>query len=100
MALNSKQRKKLRSMANTLNDLLIVGKANVNESVTTQAENLLEAHELIKCKVLESSELTAREAADALVETTGAECVQVIGRKFVLYRETSRDDVKKISLDD
>lgn len=79
MALNSKQRKKLRSMANTLSDTLIVGKFNVNDSVVSQAENLLEAHELIKCKVLEASELTAREAADAIVEQTGAECVRSSG---------------------
>ncbi len=100
MALNSKQRKKLRSMANTLNDTLIVGKFNVNDSVVSQAENLLEAHELIKCKVLEASELTAREAADAIVEQTGAECVQVIGRKFVIYRRSNRDDVEHLSIDD
>lgn len=100
MALNSKQRKKLRSMANTLSDTLIVGKFNVNDSVVSQTENLLEAHELIKCKVLEASELTAREAADAIVEQTGAECVQVIGRKFVIYRRSNRDDVEHLSLDD
>ena len=97
MALNSKQRKKLRSMANTLSDTLsTVGKFNVNDSVVSQAENLLEAHELIKRKVLEASELTAREAADAIVEQTGAECVQVIGRKFVIYRRSNRDDVEHL----
>ena len=99
MALNSKQRKKLRSMANTLSDTLIVGKFNVNDSVVSQAENLLEAHELIKCSALENSGLSAREAAEQLASRTGAEVVQVIGRKFTLYRETSREGVEKIQLD-
>lgn len=100
MALTSKQRKKLRSMANTLNDTLLVGKNNVNEAAIEQTHKLLNDHELIKGKVLEASELTAREAADILVDRTGADCVQVIGRKFVLYRESDRDDIEKIRLDD
>jgi RNA-binding protein len=99
MELTSKQRKKLRSLANTLEVVLIVGKDNVTSGVVSQADEALEAHELIKCSVLETSELTAREACDKLCELTGAQGVQVIGRKFVVYRETHRKDVKKIELD-
>lgn len=100
MALTSKQRKQLRSMANTLNDTLLIGKYNINNAAVEQTHRLLTDHELIKGKVLEASELTAREAADILVDRTGAECVQVIGRKFVLYRESTRKDIKKIELED
>lgn len=99
MALTSKQRKKLRGMANTMDPVLIIGKNDINEGVVQQTEDALEAHELIKGSVLETSDLTAREACDELVRRTGAEPIQVIGRKFVLYRETHRDDVKKISID-
>ena len=48
--------------------------------------------------MLESSSLTAREAAQELAERCGAEVVQVIGHKFSIYRETSRTDVEKIKL--
>ena len=58
----------------------------------------LEGAELIKCSVLESSSLDVREAAEELAERCHAELVQVIGRRFVLYRETSREGVEKIQL--
>lgn len=99
MSLTSKQRKVLRGMANTMEPTLIVGKENVSTGVVMMAEELLELGELVKCSVLETSELTAREAADQLVERTGSECVQVIGRKFVLYRRTHRTDVATIDVE-
>ena len=49
------------------------------------------ARELIKIKVLENSEYSAREAADALCEALGCECVQVIGRKFVLFKQKKKE---------
>ena len=52
---------------------------------------LAAARELIKLKVLENSEYDAREAADILCEAIHAECVQVIGRKFVLFRKKPKE---------
>ena len=63
-----------------------------------QAEQSLEAHELIKCGVQDGSDLSAREAAGELAERTGAEVVQVIGHRFSLYRESSRTDIEHIKL--
>ena len=71
----------------------------INEGLIAQANEALEARELIKCSVLDASELTAREACDELCARTGAEPVQVIGHKFSVYRPTHRKDVKKIELD-
>ena len=70
----------------------------INDGTVEQANEALEAHELIKCSVLDTSSLSAREAANELAERCHAEVVQVIGRKFSIYRETSRDDVEKIKL--
>lgn len=99
MSLTSKQRKVLRGMANTMEPALIIGKENITPGVVSSADDLLEQHELVKCSVLETSELAAREAADELVERLGAECVQVIGRKFTLYRRTHRTDVPTIDVE-
>ena len=41
--------------------------------------------------VLESSMYNAREASVKLAEATGADCVQVIGSKFVLYLQKKKD---------
>ena len=99
MALAGRQIRQLRSLAHNLDPVVIVGKSNVTESTVEQASEYLEKHELIKCSVLDTSALSTREAADELAEHLGAEVVQVIGRRFSLYRETSRDDVEKIQLD-
>ena len=41
--------------------------------------------------VLENSEYSAREAADILCEALDCECVQVIGRKFVLFKQKKKE---------
>ena len=99
MALAGRQIRQLRSLAHNLDPVVIVGKSNVTESTVEQASEYLEKHERIKCSVLDTSALSTREAADELAEHLGAEVVQVIGRKFTLYRETSREGVEKIQLD-
>lgn len=98
MALTGRQIRQLRSLAHHLDPVIIIGKANITEGTVQQANASLEAHELIKCSVLDTSSYTAREAADELAERCHAEVVQVMGRKFSLYRETTRENVKKIEL--
>ena len=67
-------------------------KDGIGENLIKQANDALEARELIKCRVLENSMLTPREACDILSKATRSEQVQVIGTKFVLYRESHRKD--------
>ena len=99
MELTSKQRAQLRGMANGIDTILQIGKEGVTESVIRQADDALEARELIKGRVLENSLLTAREVCDQLLKPTRSEPVQVIGSKFVLYREShSKPKDKRIEL--
>lgn len=98
MALNGPQIRQLRSMANHLDPVVLIGKSNVNDGAVEQANAYLEAHELMKGGVLDGSALSARDAAQELAERCHADVVQVIGHKFVLYRETSREGVEKIQL--
>ena len=99
MELSGKQRAQLRAMANGLEPVIHIGKDGIGDNLVKQANDALEARELIKCRVLENSMLTAREACDELSRLTRSEQVQVIGTKFVLYRETHRKDKKdKIEL--
>lgn len=96
--LTTKQRAQLRGMANTLPDTLIIGKEGVTEAVERQLDELLDSHELVKGKVLESAMLTPRTVSEALCEASGADPVQVIGAKFVLYRQSRDKDKRKIVL--
>ena len=94
MELTSKQRAQLRGLANGIDTILIVGKDGIGDNLVKQANDALEARELIKGRVLENSLMTAREAAEALAPVTRSEVVQVIGTKFVLYRPSHRKDKK------
>lgn len=92
--LTSKQRAQLRGLANSIDTILHVGKDGIGDNLVKQADDALEARELIKGKVLENSMLTAREAAEDLAKATRSEVVQVIGTKFVLYRQSHNKDKK------
>ena len=98
MELTSKQRAQLRSMANSLDTIVHIGKDGIGENLVKQANEALEARELIKCRVLENSMLTAREAAEELKTATRSEVVQVIGNKFVLYRMQHDKTKRRIEL--
>lgn len=84
--MTSKQRAYLRSMANALDTILYVGKDGVTPGTVKEAFDALEARELIKCCVQQGAPVTAREALDDLCAQVGAEPVQCIGRRFVLYK--------------
>ena len=94
MELTSKQRAQLRSMANSLDTIVHIGKDGIGENLVKQANEALEARELIKGRVLENNmEYDARLAAEELAKATRSE-VQVIGTKFVLYRQSHNKDKK------
>jgi RNA-binding protein len=88
--INSRQRAQLRGMANTLETILYVGKNGIGENLVSQANGALLARELIKGKVLDNSPVTAQEAVSELAALCGAEPVQAIGSKFVLYRANDK----------
>ena len=96
--LSSKQRNTLRAMASRFDTIFQIGKGGISEETVRQVDAALEARELIKLRVLEYCELSAREAAEALAVATGAEVVTVIGTRFVLYRKS--ENKQRIFLDD
>ena len=100
MELTSKQRAYLRGLANTMEPIIHVGKDGIGENLIKQADDALEAREIIKGKVLDNNiEYDARLAAEELAKATRSQVVQVIGSKFVLYREShSKPKDKRIEL--
>ena len=98
MELTSKQRAQLRGIANGIDTIVHIGKEGISDNLVKQANDALEARELIKCRVLENAMLTAREACGELAKRTRSEEVQVIGTKFVLYRQHYDKSRRKIEL--
>ena len=78
-------------MANSDEVIIYIGKGGLNEAIYKQADDALEKRELIKGGLLESAPVSVREAADSVAAAVGADVVQVIGRKFVLYRESKEN---------
>jgi RNA-binding protein len=89
--LTSKQRAQLRAIANREDTIVYIGKGGITENIVKQAQDALKAREIIKCRVLENSILSSREACDRLSELTQSEQVQVIGSRFVLYKRNPED---------
>ena len=89
--MTGKQRAMLRGMANTLDTIIYIGKDGIGDRTVKEVYDALEARELIKGCVQQGSPLSAREALTLLCEKTGAEPIQFIGRRFVMYRPSRKN---------
>ena len=94
--ITGKQRSYLRKLGQQLDPMVFIGKAGLTENIKKELENNFEARELVKVKLQEGADLDAKTVANELAEELGAEFVQAIGRKFVLYRESKEN--KQIEL--
>ena len=84
--ITSKQRAALRSQSNGMETIFQIGKGGISDMLVQQVEDALKARDMIKLRVLESAPVFAREAAQELAEKCGAEIVQVIGSRFILFK--------------
>ena len=98
--LTSKQRAYLRSLANSAETILQVGKEGISENLIKQVDDALTARELIKGKVLETAPGFAGEDRAQLAEATGSQVVQVIGMRFVLFRRNLKNPKISLKKDD
>ncbi|MCQ2551562.1 MAG: ribosome assembly RNA-binding protein YhbY [Clostridia bacterium] len=94
--LTGKQRSYLRKLANGIDPVVFIGKQDLTDNIIKEIDTNLEARELVKVKIQESSLLDPKEVCNEVAEKLGAEYVQAIGRKFTLYRESK--DNKEIVL--
>jgi len=91
--LKGKERSYLKSLSNTLEPILIIGKNGVTDNVIKQLDDALEARELIKIKLLDNSGLDAKEVANDVAKVLKAEFVQSIGSKFTIYRKAKEPKI-------
>lgn len=91
--LKGKERSYLKSLSNTLEPILIIGKNGVTDNVIKQLDDALEARELIKIKLLDNSCLDAKEVANDVAKVLKADFVQSIGSKFTIYRKAKEPKI-------
>ncbi len=97
--LTSKQRSKLRKLANDMDTLIQIGKGGITQSVIDQVRETLNNKELVKGKVLENCLLDAKQAAFELSDKINCDVVFTIGSKFVLFKVSDDKEKRKIFLD-
>ncbi len=91
--MTSKQRAYLRKISHELEPIFQIGKDGVTDALIKGVDEALEKREILKVHILESALLDTKETCNYMAQQLGAEPVQAIGNKFILYRQA--EDVKK-----
>lgn len=91
MSLTSKQRRYLRSLAHHLDAVVLVGAAGITGAVEKKTAEELEHHELIKVRIHRDAPVDVKTGGAELAQACGAELVQTIGRKAVLYKRRAKE---------
>jgi RNA-binding protein len=86
MNLTTKQRAYLRGLGQYLRPQLHVGHEGYNAGIRSNLEDLFKRRELVKVRILNTSEEEPKELAAALAAEANAALVGVVGKTFVLYR--------------
>ena len=94
--MTTKQRAYLRKMSHDIDPIFQVGKGGVTPELSKSVGEALEKRELVKSTILKNCMEDVRDVAETIAGRTNSEVVQVMGRRFVLYKESS--DNKQIVL--
>lgn len=96
--LNSKQRAYLRGLANKTESVFQVGKSGATPEIVESVNEALEKRELVKGTVLNNCLDDVKYIASVISERTHSDIVQIIGKKFVLYRRNDKKPVIELDI--
>ena len=96
--ITTKQRSKLKGMANTLKPAVIVGKGELTENIIKEIEVALYHHELVKVSSLKSCDLSAKSMCAEVCEILGCDPVQCVGNRFVVYKRSDKEGIEHIEI--
>ncbi len=94
MTLTGKQARYLRGLGHHLKPVVMIGKEELTAAIIAATEEALAAHELIKVKLQEGCIGDRKDIAAQLAEATGASVAQILGKNFLLYRESEDKTIK------
>lgn len=94
--ITTKQRSKLKGMANTLKPAVIVGKGELTENIIKEIELALYHHELVKVASLKSCEVSAKAMCAEVCDILGCEPVLCVGNRFVVYKRSNKENIEHI----
>ena len=94
--ITTKQRSKLKAMANSLKPAVLVGKEELTENTINEIAVALYHHELVKVAALKSCEVSAKTMCAEVCERLGCDPVLVIGNRFVVYKRSDKENIEHI----
>ena len=84
--MTSKQRSYLKGLAMNLEPVFQIGKSSVTPENVEAISEVFNTRELVKISILKNCLDDPKEVANKVAERTRSQVVQVIGKKFVLYK--------------
>ena len=96
--ITTKQRSKLKSLANTLSPIVTVGKEELTDNILNEIAVALYHRELVKVASLKSCETPARVMCEETCRRLGCEPVLCIGNRFVVYKRSDKEGIEHIEI--
>lgn len=94
--ITTKQRSKLKGLANTLRPSVTVGKEELTENVIKEIETALYHYELVKVASLQSCTVSAKDMCREVCDRLGCEPVLTVGNRFVVYKRSNKENIEHI----
>ncbi len=82
-------KQELRAKAHHLKPVVMIGQHGLTPGVLAEIEVAINTHELIKIKIAENDRDLRKAMIAQIVEETGAQLIQTIGKVAVIYRENT-----------
>lgn len=98
MEFTGKQKRYLRSLAVNIKPIVQIGKSGLSNEILTSIRHACDARELIKVNILQNSDETTENVAEA-IEEMGLDVVQIIGRNLIVFKVADKKENRKISVE-
>lgn len=89
--LTGKERAMLKSESHDYKPVVNIGKFSLTDEVIKSIEEVLDARELIKIKILNNNLDNPDDILQTILEKTGAEFVNHLGSIFTVYRKSKEN---------
>lgn len=98
MHLNEQQKRHLRRLGHQLKPVVRMGGAGLTPNVLHEIDQALDAHELVKVKIVADDRAGRKELVDAICRDTEASLVQAMGNVALIFRRSRIEKKRRIAL--
>ena len=81
-----------------MNISAVIACGDITDAFIDGLNKALTKREILKVHILETAMLDTRDTCNYVAERLGAEPVQAIGNKFIIYRKSDEEKYRKIEL--